>query len=197
MGQPESQPTCQSTHESRNKSWLARPGEGNYKRWTAMHILLRISQWAYPKWKPYAMMHVQLQEMASVLCSDHYVYVYMKFKKAVAYFTKYNAVLLRPFDTYYENMAFLRKKGVIYEHEYVTCEEITKEEEPVSPQQPTEQRTNQPTNEPTGQSTDMSTDSQPKQKAQVTAKAILDLTPEQAMEQLTLEQYDLYCKYKK
>lgn len=197
MGQPVSQTTYQSPYQSRNKSWLARPGEGSYKRWTAMHILLRISQWAYPKWKPYAMMHIQLQELASVLCNDHYVYVYMKFKKPVAYIAKYNAVLLRPFDTYYENISFLRKKGVIYEHEYVTCEEITEEEPVVPPQQPTQQWTSQPANEPTGQSTDMPTDSQAKQKAPVTAKAILDLTPEQAMEQLTLEQYDLYCKYKK
>ena len=197
MGQPESQipqPVCKS---QANKSWLARPGEGNYKRWTAMHILLRISKWAYPKWKPYAMMHVQLQELASVLCSDHYVYVYMKFKKPVAYFTKYNAVLLRPFDTYYENIAFLRKKGVIYEHEYVTCEEITKEEPVVPPQQPTEQGTSQPANEQTSQTTSMPTDSQAKQKTPVTAKEILELTPEQAIEQLTLEQFDLYCKYKK
>lgn len=91
----------------------------------------------------------------------------------------------------------LELQGVIYEHEYVTCEEITEEEPVVPPQQPTQQWTSQPANESTGQSTDMPTDSQAKQKAPVTAKAILDLTPEQAMEQLTLEQYDLYCKYKK
>ena len=187
MGQPESQipqPVCKS---QANKSWLARPGEGNYKRWTAMHILLRISKWAYPKWKPYAMMHVQLQELASVLCSDHYVYVYMKFKKSVAYIAKYNAVLLRPFDTYYENIAFLRKKGVIYEHEYVTCEEITKEEPVVPPQQPTEQGTSQPANEQTSQTTSMPTDSQAKQKTPVTAKEILELTPVQLVAVVALQ----------
>lgn len=195
MGQPISQIPQPVSKSQVNKSWLAQPGEGNYKRWTAMHILLRISKWAYPKWKPYAMMHVQLQELASVVCNDHYIYVYMKFKKPVAYLAKYNAILLRPFDTYYENIAFLRKKGVIYEHEYVTCEEIT-EEEPVSPQQPTEQWTSRPINEQTNQTTGMPTDSQPKQKPQRTAKEILELTPEQAKEQLTLEQFDLYCKYK-
>ena len=90
MGQPISQ-IPQPVYKSQvNKSWLARPGEGNYKRWTAMHILMRISQWAYSKWKPYAMMHIQLEELVSVLCSDHYVYVYMKFKKPVSYISKYS-----------------------------------------------------------------------------------------------------------
>ena len=57
MGQPISQIPQPVSKSQVNKSWLAQPGEGNYKRWTAMHILLRISKWAYPKWKPYAMMH--------------------------------------------------------------------------------------------------------------------------------------------
>lgn len=197
MGQPISQipQPSQPIYKSQpNKSWLAQPGEGNYKRWTSMHILLRISQWGYPKWKPYAMMHKDLEELICVYGTDHYMYIYMKFKRKVQWFSRYNVILLRPYDTYHENVTFLHKKGTIYEHEYITCEEII--EEKSEPQQSTKQQTNQPVNKPTSMPTNIPTDSS-KQKAQMTAKEILELTPEQAIEQLTLEQYDLYCKYKK
>ena len=54
----------------------------------------------------------------------------------------------------------------------------------------TNQSIAKPVDQPTSQPTNKSADKK------ISAKEILELTPEQALEQLTLEEYDLYCKYK-
>ena len=193
------------------------PENEQYRRWMGSYMLFRIPQCNYNAWKSWALKRKDLKYWYAVISADGYMYIYIKWHRDVIMWSNQNECYMRPYRTFKENMNWLYKKGRLYEHKRLEGNpKLWTEDEKLS-EADTERLIDEAIEETkrgnavfekgeqlaarcANQSIDLTEDKPTEQAVHAQkrpAKEILELTPEQALEQLTLEEYDLYCKYKK